>query len=91
MNSILLSCSGEVDRGGLAIGRQFGCSEAAVLAASGGDLAQETALTAAVWAEYPPLGIESMQSASASRIDGGGLLGCDDSIGAKSAWGRSYL
>jgi hypothetical protein len=75
----------------LTIGRRFGCSEVAVRAASGGDPARETALTAAVWAEYPPLGVELMQGASARRIDGGGLLGGSSSVGAKSAWGRSYL
>jgi hypothetical protein len=72
-------------------GRQFGCSEAALRAASGGDLTWETALTVVVWAEYPPLGIESTQGASARRIDGGGLLGSSGSIGAKSTWGRIYL
>jgi hypothetical protein len=75
----------------LAIGRRFGCSEAAVRAASGDDLAWEMTLTVVVWAEYPLLGVESTQGASARRIDGGSFLGGGGSVGAKSAWGRSYL
>jgi hypothetical protein len=91
MNSVLLTCSGKLIEEEPATGRWFRCSEAAVRAASGGDPAQEMALTAVVWAEYPPLGVESTQGALARRIDGGGLLGGGGSVGVKSAWGRSYL
>jgi hypothetical protein len=49
----------------LAAGKLFGCSKTVVRAISGGDLAREMAPMVAVWAGYPPLGIESMQGASA--------------------------
>jgi hypothetical protein len=57
----------------------------------GGDPTRETALTAAVWVRYPGPGVESRRGALARRIDGGGLLGDDGSVGAKSARGRGYL
>jgi hypothetical protein len=41
------------------MGKRFGCYATAVRAASGGDLAQETASAVAVRARCPPPGVES--------------------------------
>jgi hypothetical protein len=91
MNSVLLTCNGEIDRGGAHDEKAVGCSETAVRAASHGDPMREMALTAKVRAEYPPPGTESMQGASARQINGGSLLEGGGSVGAKFAQGRSYL
>jgi hypothetical protein len=73
------------------MGKRFGCYATAVGVAFGGAPAQETAPAVAVWARYPPPGVESARDASARRINGGGLLGGGGSVGAKSARGRCYL
>jgi hypothetical protein len=59
--------------------------------ALGDDPTPETAPTAAVWVGYPAPSIESRRGASARQINGGGLLGGGDSVGAKFARGRGYL
>jgi hypothetical protein len=56
----------------------------AVFVAPDGESTGEIARTAAVWVGYLAPGGESMRGASARRIDGGGLLGGDGLVGAKS-------
>jgi hypothetical protein len=81
----------EMDHRRMATRRWLGRPSTAVRVAPGGDPTRETASMAAVWVGYPSLGVESRRGALARWIDGGGLLGGGDSVGAKSARGRGYL
>jgi hypothetical protein len=77
--------------GRMAMRRRLGQPLTAMRVALGDDPTREIAPTAMVWVGYPAPSIESRRGASARQIDGGGLLGCGGSVGAKFARRRGYL
>jgi hypothetical protein len=81
----------ETDEGRPTTGKRFGRSAMAARAASGGAPAWETTLTATVQVGDPPPSVESVREASARQINGGGLLGGDDSVGGKIHTGKTLF